>query len=192
MKKYLYFLYVALFATMSLALTSCGDDDGDDEPGAGSSSGSYSTFTINGVTKYFGFKDYDWTFPELNYTSWTNTSDLQLDMSFYKTSSMLDDIYAEGGVTILFEDFDPATTTKGSALDIAEGRYTWLEISSDPHDLYGGEIYDDIQSGKVTFVSYDATKEIVTIKFEKLNMGGKVIDGTVACILTGNAVVSSH
>lgn len=30
MKKYLYFLLVALFATMSFALTSCGDDD--DEP----------------------------------------------------------------------------------------------------------------------------------------------------------------
>lgn len=30
MKKYLYFLFVALFATMSFALTSCGDDD--DEP----------------------------------------------------------------------------------------------------------------------------------------------------------------
>lgn len=30
MKKYFYFLFVALFATMSFALTSCGDDD--DEP----------------------------------------------------------------------------------------------------------------------------------------------------------------
>lgn len=30
MKKYLYFLFVALFATMSFALISCGDDD--DEP----------------------------------------------------------------------------------------------------------------------------------------------------------------
>lgn len=30
MKKYLYLLFVALFATMSFALTSCGDDD--DEP----------------------------------------------------------------------------------------------------------------------------------------------------------------
>ena len=30
MKKYLYFLFVALFATMSFALTSCGDDE--DEP----------------------------------------------------------------------------------------------------------------------------------------------------------------
>lgn len=30
MKKYLYVLFVALFATMSFALTSCGDDD--DEP----------------------------------------------------------------------------------------------------------------------------------------------------------------
>jgi hypothetical protein len=30
MKKYLYFLFVALFATMSFALTSCGDDEPND------------------------------------------------------------------------------------------------------------------------------------------------------------------
>lgn len=33
MKKYLYLLFVALFATMSFSLTSCGDDD--DEPNGG-------------------------------------------------------------------------------------------------------------------------------------------------------------
>lgn len=43
MKKYLYLFFVAIFATMSVALTSCGDDD---EPSAG---GKYScNLTING------------------------------------------------------------------------------------------------------------------------------------------------
>lgn len=45
MKKYLYLLFVAMFATMSFALTSCGDDD--DEPSA---RGKYScNLTVNGT-----------------------------------------------------------------------------------------------------------------------------------------------
>ncbi len=49
MKKYLYLLFVALFATMSFSLTSCGDDD--DEPNDPNNGGSTteSALTINGV-----------------------------------------------------------------------------------------------------------------------------------------------
>ncbi len=35
MKKYLYFLFVAIFATMSFALTSCGDDEEPNDPSTG-------------------------------------------------------------------------------------------------------------------------------------------------------------
>ena len=48
MKKYLYFLFVALFATMSFALTSCGDDDEPNDPTTGNGN---SALTIDG-TKY--------------------------------------------------------------------------------------------------------------------------------------------
>ena len=51
MKKYLYLFFVALFATMSFSLTSCGDDD--DEPNGGNDS--KSSFTINGTA--FGTND---------------------------------------------------------------------------------------------------------------------------------------
>lgn len=57
MKKYLKLLYVALFATLSLALYSCGDDK--DEPsdpgndGHGTAAAQYS-FTINGTRFYYG------------------------------------------------------------------------------------------------------------------------------------------
>lgn len=45
MRKYLYLLFVAMFATMSVALTSCGDDD--DEPSAG---GKYTcNLTVDGT-----------------------------------------------------------------------------------------------------------------------------------------------
>ena len=44
MKKYLYLFFVALFATMSFSLTSCGDDD--DEPNNGGETAS--ALTING------------------------------------------------------------------------------------------------------------------------------------------------
>lgn len=45
MKKYLYLLFVAIFAIMSVALTSCGDDD--NEPSAG---GKYScNLTVDGA-----------------------------------------------------------------------------------------------------------------------------------------------
>lgn len=54
MKKYLYFLFVALFATMSFALTSCGDDD--DEPNDPTTG---SGLTINGV-KYKTNPIMDW------------------------------------------------------------------------------------------------------------------------------------
>lgn len=47
MKKYLHLLFVALFATMSFALISCGDDD--DEPSAG---GKYACNLTVGGTKF--------------------------------------------------------------------------------------------------------------------------------------------
>lgn len=55
MKKYIYLLFVALFATMSFSLTSCSDDD--DEPNGGNNGGNTtSALTING-TKYV-FNDF--------------------------------------------------------------------------------------------------------------------------------------
>lgn len=46
MKKYLYLFFVALFATMSFSLTSCGDDE--DEPNEPNGGETTSTLTING------------------------------------------------------------------------------------------------------------------------------------------------
>lgn len=53
MKKYLYLLFVAIFATITFALTSCGDDEPDD-PNNGGTNGKY-TFTFNNKTYYYGY-----------------------------------------------------------------------------------------------------------------------------------------
>ena len=47
MKKYLNLLFVALFATMSFALVSCGDDDEPDDP-----TNDTATFAYNGEKLY--------------------------------------------------------------------------------------------------------------------------------------------
>lgn len=67
MAKYLKLLFVAIFASMSFALTSCGDDD-DDAPnnpdnGGGSTKGQYS-FTFNGTTFYYGC---DFVYPGMEF-----------------------------------------------------------------------------------------------------------------------------
>ena len=66
MAKYLKLFMVALFATMSFALTSCGDDD--DGPNSGGNGGNSTkgqyTFTFNGTTFYYGC---DYVYPGMEF-----------------------------------------------------------------------------------------------------------------------------
>lgn len=77
MKKYLYFLFVALFATMSFVLTSCGDDD--DEPNDPTSG--KMELTIDGKKHAFSH-----TMPDVNgdtYSCLVYNDDNQLNFSIY-------------------------------------------------------------------------------------------------------------
>ena len=77
MKKYLYLFFVALFATMSFSLTSCGEDD--DEPNGGNDS--KSSFTINGTA--FGTND-DWTWVQNIVAQDVATFQAQLSTNYIK------------------------------------------------------------------------------------------------------------
>ena len=62
MKKYLYLLFVAIFATLSFSLTSCGDDDDEPNGGNGSVVGTWKVETMKTSddwwqVDYFRFKE---------------------------------------------------------------------------------------------------------------------------------------
>lgn len=77
MKKYFYFLFVALFATMSFALTSCGDDD--DEPNDPTTG--KMELTING--KKYAFTNAMPNVSGSEYSCLVYNNDTQLNFSIY-------------------------------------------------------------------------------------------------------------
>ncbi|MDE6339294.1 MAG: hypothetical protein K2K97_05855 [Muribaculaceae bacterium] len=91
MKKYFYFLFVALFATMSFALTSCGDDEPND-PSTGKME-----LTIDGKNHVFTK-----TMPNVNgseYTCLVYNNDNQLNFSIYGWNEV------EKGTALIDENF---------------------------------------------------------------------------------------
>lgn len=93
MKKYLYFLFVAIFATMSFALTSCGDDDEPNDPSTGKME-----LTIDGKKYVFTH-----TMANVNgdvYSCLVYNDDNELNFSIYgwdeivKGSSLTDEIFS--------------------------------------------------------------------------------------------------
>ena len=57
MAKYIKFLFVALFATMTISLTSCSDDDDNDKPSSGNIVGSWQM--VSGVADSMGATQYE-------------------------------------------------------------------------------------------------------------------------------------
>lgn len=93
MKKYHYFLFVAIFATMSFALTSCGDDDEPNDPSTGKME-----LTIDGKKYVFTH-----TMANVNgdvYSCLVYNDDNELNFSIYgwdeivKGSSLTDEIFS--------------------------------------------------------------------------------------------------
>lgn len=138
MKKYLYLFFVALFATMSFTLTSCGDDD--DEPNGGNTT---SALTING--KKYNFNDF---FSQLqkrydNRTMlWCQIDDSEgneLDVNLYNWDSVTD------GYVYSSNDEDIAIA--------------WDDNTSCGHEIYG------FTSGNVKVVSVKQDANLVTLSF---------------------------
>ena len=142
MKKYLYLFFVALFATMSFSLTSCGDDD---EPNGGDTTNS--VLTINGV-KY----ELDGFFSQLQerYDGRTmfscqikNLDDAKMDITLYNWDSL------SNGYVYSTNDDDIEVSFDNREDDYACG-----------HSVYG------FTSGSVKVVSINKEANLVSLFFD--------------------------
>ena len=157
MKKYLYLLFVALFATLSFSLTSCGDDD--DEPNGGSSPAS-SSFTIDGVS--FGTnKDWAW----VQNFEYRNTALFQAQLSTSKGEYPWIEMHID---TKAVND-----SSKGKKLEITSSDLTYFTTQ------YNTTTYDEEVSGNV--IVQDVNSSAVTLKFENY----KLSDGSKSIVLNG-------
>ncbi len=161
MKKYLTLLYVALFATMSLALTGCGDDD--DEPNAPTTN---SSLTINGV-KYKANPVMSWD------GSWEEGT---------FTVSVLDKDNNACGYTF---DFTPSGATVKEGDNFADMSLTMTVM--DVSDASMSTL--DYVSGKAIAKSFG--KNTMKVEFDNLKMSGStIIGGNATYTFNGTATVN--
>ncbi len=191
MKKYLNLLFVALFATMSFALVSCGDDDEPDDP-----TNDTATFAYNGEKLYVRDSG---TLDNIKIDDM-----MQMGFSLYKTSDPYSgddmDIYPMASVTLELKPFDVNATAKGTKLEVVTSRYTWIEDYSKgfqigSQNVSGVEYYFKPTSGEVTFEGYDSKNDVVTVKVN-LTMSNKsksvTLKGSVSCEYEANSYTSSE
>lgn len=182
MERYIKLLFVALFATMSFALTSCGDDnDEPDDPNNNSAS-----FTYNGEKFYTRDSG---TFDNIKIDDM-----MQMGFALYKTPDLFSgdddvEIYPVVGVTLEIKPFDVTSTSKGTKLEVITSRYTWIEDLSN-----GAEYYFKPTAGEVTFEGYDSNNNTVNIKVN-LTMANPsksvTLKGSVVCAYEADSYVSS-
>lgn len=155
MKKYLYF-FVALFATMSLTLTSCSDDD--DEPNG--DNGSKSSFTINGTT--FGTNN-DW--------AWVQNIEAQDVATFQAQLSTSKGEYPWIEMTI--DTKAVSESSKGQSLTITNAKVKYFTAQS------SATIYDEEEGGSI--LVQDINSSVTTLKFNNY----KLSDGSNTLTLNG-------
>ena len=161
MKKYLYLLFVALFATMSVALTSCGDDD--DDPANPSTN---SSLTINGV-KYRAN----------NVVTWDGSWD---EGTF--TVSVLDSDDNVCGYTFEF-------TPQGSSVKVGDN-FADMSLKLFVMDVSDASMSTlNYVSGSVVAKSFG--KDTMTVEIQNLKMSGRTLMGndTATYIFNGTATV---
>lgn len=169
MKKYLSLLFVALFATMSFALTSCGDDN--DEPDGGDSKAS---LTINGQ----GYKEHPTTGANSTVTDYGTSLGISIKTELYPVNSDESEIFPHANISL---EANSTTIAKGVTLALNDGYVKMVT------DVMEGDKYDEIKSGKVT-VS-DVKGATVTLKFDNLKLADDdnktvTINGTLICEYT--------
>ena len=156
MKKYLYFFIVAIFATMSVALTACGSDD---EPEDGTANNS--TIVVNG-------KSYK-VFP---------SSDLW-GMSGWRESSKGGNLYLqlEDENNTMFEFWYNSNTMPGNGDDFSKMGLTMS------YDRIGQDDYQYISgTAKISDTSGSGKDRYITINFDNLTMS----DGNQTFTFKGN------
>ena len=169
MKKYLSLLFVALFATMSFALTSCGDDN--DEPDGGSSK---ATLPINGQ----GYKEHSTTGANSTITDYGTRLGIKIDAELYPVESDETDFFPRAHISL---EANSDTLNKGMILTLTNG---YIEIVK---DVMEGDKYDEIKSGKITVRDIKGSR--VTLNFDTLKLAdndGKTvtINGSLICDYT--------
>lgn len=150
MKKYLSLLFVAFFATMSFALTSCGDDD--DEPNGGNGSAS---LTINGQ----GYKEHAFTGATSTITDYGTRLGIKIEAELYPAKSDETDFYPRAHISL---EAESATLSKGMTLTLNDGYIAMVT------DVMEGDRYDEIKSGKVTVTEISGST--VTLNFDNLKV----------------------
>lgn len=166
MKKYLSLLFVALFATISFALTSCGDDN--DEPDGGDSKASLS---INGQ----GYKEHSSTGANSTVTDYGTSLGISIKAELYPANSDETEIFPRANISL---EANSVAITKGATLSLNDG---YVEMVT---DVMEGDKYDELKSGKVTVSEVKGTT--VTLNFENLKLADDdnktvTINGTLVC-----------
>ena len=169
MKKYLSLLFVALFATMSFALTSCGDDN--DEPDGGNGKAS---LTINGQ----GYKEHSTAGANSTVTDYGTSLGIKIESELYPANSEETDFFPSAHISL---EANSVALAKGTILTLNDG---YVEMVT---DVMEGDKYDEIKSGKVT-VS-EVKGETVTLNFENLKLADDdnktvTINGSLVCDYT--------
>lgn len=148
MKKYLYLFFVALFATMSVALTSCGDDD--DEPSAGGKY--YCNLTVNGS----------------KFPSKTIAGEIWNHNGFDAITVWVNDATNENGY-VIFEVTNVNATNGTNVSDDCS-----LDVDFGELFLMGGEV----KSGSVTVSKIDREAKTMTITFNNATFSSPMGDDT--------------
>lgn len=165
MKKYLYFLFVALFATMSFALTSCGDDD--DEPNDPTTK---SSLTINGV-KYKANPVMSWD------GSWNENGD---NAGTFTVSVLDNDNNACGYMFDFISSTQPKVGDDFATMDLT---MTVMDVSDASMPTL------DYKSGSAKVKSFG--KNTMTVEFSNLKMEGSTyMGGEATYTFNGTATVN--
>lgn len=169
MKKYLSLLLVALFATMSFALISCGDDN--DEPDGGNTK---ATLTINGQ----GYKEHSTTGATSTLTDYGTRLGIKLEAELYPAKSDETDFFPRVHISI---EAKSETLSKGMTLTLNDG---YVEMIT---DVMEGDKYDEIKSGQITISEIKGST--VTLNFNNLKIADDddktvTINGSLVCEYT--------
>lgn len=160
MKKYFQLLMVALFATMSFALTSCGDDD--DEPSAG---GKFScNLTVNSS----------------KFSSKTIAGEIWNHNGFDAITVWVNDVTNENGY-VIFEVTNVNATDGTNVSDDCS-----LDVDFGELFLMGGEV----KSGSVAVSKIDRDAKTMTITFNNATFSSPMgddatVNGTLTTPLNG-------
>ncbi|MCM1220919.1 MAG: hypothetical protein NC548_41180 [Lachnospiraceae bacterium] len=177
-KKYLYLLFVAIFATMSVALTSCGDDD-EDEPNLDSGN---SALTINGKTYYV--HETGGATPSLRNYTLSNLNTAQVDLELYGSTDE-SELYPRCHVNIETEAL-ATPLSKGVKLRLTDNNSTYAEMTVGFMDI---DRYTEYKSGSVSIEA--ASTSSVTLKFDNVKFADDdnqtlTINGTIVCKYSEN------